>query len=227
MQQKDGHQPEFGPERTTTGLPIEQGFTPPNSPSFRKPDGRFQRESGLERLFPEEAKSRRPHCDTIRKPIGEVAQILANLRNFPEFFEHLEKVESSETGETKWHFRSGHELVLPMKRVTSPDANLFIWRSEDDAGLDYTLAIELVEAQANRGTIVRIMTAYASRASGLLAKLEAIFGEEANVMAKRNLQRFKAYCETGHVPTTEGQPSGRDEDSYILSPDPEQTTLKH
>ncbi len=226
MQQRD-EKTTRKPGKTTTGLSIDQAYTPPNSPSFRKPDGRFQRQSGLERIFPEESKSRRPHSDTIRRPIGEVAAILANLRNFPDFLEHLEKVEPSESGETKWHFRIGDEVIVPMRRVSSPDANLFMWKSEDGAGLDYTLAIELVEAQAARGTIVRIMTAYTSKASGLLSKLEAVFGEEASIMAKRNLQRFKAYCETGHVPTTEGQPSGRDDDSYILSPDSEQTTLKH
>lgn len=213
--------------KTSTGLPTHQGYTPPIGEAHREPLKRFQQPSALESLFPQETKSKRPLSDTIRKPLSQVANILSNVRNFPEFFDHLEKIETGESGETKWHFRKGSELIVPMKRIATENTNLFIWRTEDNAGFDYTLAIELLDAQSGRGTIARIMTSYNSKASGLLAKLEGVFGEEASVLARKNLQRFKAYCETGHVPTIEGQPSGRDDDSYILSPNPEQTVLKH
>lgn len=201
--------------KTSTGLP------------YRKPTVRFQRRSGLESVFPQESKAKRPLSDTIRKPIAEVAGVLNRLEDFPKFFDHLEKVEILESGNANWYFKASERAFASMKRVWADDLNLFIWKTVDGADFHYMLGIELVEAQAGRGTIARIMTAYNSTSTGLLARLDAIFGEEASLIAKKSLQRLKAYCETGHVPTTEGQPSGRDDDSYIISPRMEETVLKH
>jgi uncharacterized membrane protein len=41
------------------------------------------------------------------------------------------------------------------------------------------------------------------------AALAKIFGEEPNQTVREDLRHFKQLMETGEIPTTEGQPSGR------------------
>ena len=57
------------------------------------------------------------------------------------------------------------------------------------------------------------MKSPAGPAGALLAKL---FGEEPEMQIRDDLRRFKCLVETGEIPTTEGQPSGREEDAGAL-----------
>ncbi len=62
---------------------------------------------------------------------------------------------------------------------------------------------------ARRGCIVRVLMHYRppmGRAGVGLAKL---LGRDPNTEAREDLRRFKALIETGEIPTTRGQPSGR------------------
>jgi uncharacterized membrane protein len=219
--------------KTSTGISTHQDFTPPTANSTRAKGVVIPKKNVFQNIFPEEAESKRPSSDTINKPLAFVSAILHDLRNFPQFFENLEKIETVKGSTSKWFFRgkddffNEDEISMDLKFQSLNAEKTLVWKTEDTAGFDYTIAIHLEPAQANRGTVVRIMTSYDSKTSEILSKVEKLFGKDANVMAKKNLQRLKAFCETGHVPTIEGQPSGRDSDSVILNPAEHEQTLKH
>ena len=61
-----------------------------------------------------------------------------------------------------------------------------------------------------------------ARPGALLAKL---FGEEPEMQIRDDLRRFKRLVETGEIPTTEGQSSGREEDAGKRSEDGEGTRM--
>ncbi|KYG63785.1 hypothetical protein AZI86_13255 [Bdellovibrio bacteriovorus] len=173
------------------------------------------------KYFPEEGSGRRPLSATIyKKTVSEVFDLLRNVENFPQFFESLKKVETAGEGKAQWYFQgipsegfSSHDsFSVPMNVQFDQSNNSLVWKAEDKAGFDYTIAIELLPAPADRGTIVRLMVAYENMLGEIAGKFEKIFGKDAEVTSKKNLQRLKAFCETGSVPTTEGQPSGREED---------------
>lgn len=214
-------------ERTSTGKPVVQSYTPPVAESYRI--NQFYRPKSylFEDVFPEQVKSKRPYSTTINKPRAEVFLNLSRIENFPIFFEHLAKVEIISDEQSTWQFKDEESLDVPMKLLKRKENELLVWKTEDAAGFDYTMALSLEDAQAERGTVVRVMTVYESKAAKIISIAEKLFGKDADMMARKSLQRLKAYCETGHVPTIEGQPSGRDEDSTILKPTAEETTLKH
>jgi uncharacterized membrane protein len=152
------------------------------------------------------------------KPLEEVAKHLSDLERFPMFLENLEKVTTTTDGQSEWQFRSQEDLTstlkVPMRSILGIN-NDYTFQSEDGAGFTYNVRVELVPAQSGRGTIARMTVAYDSKTGAIASIFAKLFGADANVLAKKNLQRFKAFCETGHVPTIEGQPSGREE----LKPD--------
>jgi uncharacterized membrane protein len=173
----------------------------------------------FDRYFPEESAGRRPISTTIAKPQSEIFAILRDVGNFPSFFENLERVEVVNPELSNWHFKGDEKFAMPMQIESNLDGDLFVWKSLDAAGFVYTLAIHLEPAQAGRGTVVRMLVSYDEKTGAIAGMFEKLFGADALINSKKNLQRLKAFCETGHVPTTDGQPSGRDED--------QSTSVKH
>ena len=53
---------------------------------------------------------------------------------------------------------------------------------------------------------IELTAVNADEAGALVAKL---FGEEPSLQVKQDLRRFKQLIETGEIPTTKGQPSGK------------------
>ena len=82
-------------------------------------------------------------------------------------------------------------------------------------GFVYTLAIHLEPAQYGRGTVARLIVSYDATSGAIASIFEKMFGGDATLLSRKNLQRLKAFCETGNVPTTDGQSSGREEDLVV------------
>ena len=59
------------------------------------------------------------------------------------------------------------------------------------------------------GTRVRVHLQYSPPGGKLGAAVAWLFGEEPTIQIREDLRRFKQLIETGEIPTTEGQPSGR------------------
>ncbi|WP_413584479.1 SRPBCC family protein [Bdellovibrio sp. HCB274] len=160
-----------------------------------------------------------PISNTIyKKSPDEVFQVLRNVENLPAFFENLYKTEVVSAAQTKWIFRDhslaedSEDLTMMMSSQLNQESHTLLWRSEDGAGFDYSIRVELAAAPGNRGTIVRMNVDYDNITGDFIGKFEKLFGKDAVILSKKALFRLKAFCETGDVPTTFGQPSGRDED---------------
>lgn len=164
------------------------------------------------RRFPDLPAARRPMSTTIARPQSEVFAILRNVGNFPMFFENLERVEILENEISNWHFKGEENYSVPIQIRSGLDGDLLVWKSLDAAGFVYTLAIHLEPAQYGRGTVARLIVTYDATSGAIASIFEKMFGADATILSRKNLQRLKAFCETGNVPTTDGQPSGREED---------------
>lgn len=166
--------------------------------------------------YNKEEAHKRPMSVTIKRSLEDVSAIVNDIQNLPLFMENLEAIESVVDGHYNWRFRDEDdynlELRIPMVVELNKLKNTYVWESEDAAGFKYSVGLILEHAAANRGTVARMMVMYESAAGDLVGLFEKLFGNDAEMLSKRNLIRLQAFCETGHVPTTQGQPSGRDED---------------
>jgi uncharacterized membrane protein len=63
-----------------------------------------------------------------------------------------------------------------------------------------------------RGTEVRVTLDYQPPGGGLGAAVARLFGEEPSQQVMDDLRHFKELMEAGEIPTTDGQPSGREKD---------------
>ena len=170
----------------------------------------------FEKYFPEDGLGKRPFSMTVnKKSVPEVYAAISNLENLPLFFEHLAKIEMRSATQADWHFRgteTDNYTSVPMSLELDQSSSSLVWKAETQAGFDYSVGFFLEPASAGRGTVVRMLVAYDNLVGEIAGKLEFLFGKDAMINSKKNLYRLKAFLETGHVPTTEGQPSGREED---------------
>ncbi|WP_413293777.1 hypothetical protein ACLSU7_01635 [Bdellovibrio sp. HCB185ZH] len=158
-----------------------------------------------------------PVSNTIyKKSPDEVFQLLKTPGNLPYFFHNLTKTEVISENKNRWFYEANEEspeaFDFVMQSEFDPSSPALLWRSEDSMGFDYSVAIELEGAPANRGTVARMTVIYDNKAAKIAAAFEKVVGKDAETISRRILSRIKAFCETGSVPTTLGQPSGRKED---------------
>ena len=85
------------------------------------------------------------------------------------------------------------------------------WRSLPDSEVETKGSVWFTHSPRNEGTIVSLGMAYSIPGGKLTELLTKITAEDPNSLSNLNLRRLKAYMETGEVPTTEGQVSGREE----------------
>ncbi len=94
------------------------------------------------------------------------------------------------------------ELVLESSRKIDPDQYEIEWRNKPQSKFEGTLTFHILSAPANRGTH---LTA--------IADFEKINFKThgPSTLIEIFLRRMKALMETGEIPTTKGQTSGRKE----------------
>lgn len=143
----------------------------------------------------------------------ELYSFWRDFENLPRFMENLESV--TKLDETRSHWVAtgpgGKRIEWDAEIYNEHPNELIAWRSLPDADVTNAGAVRFETAAGGRGTIVRVTLNYnppGGTAGKLIAKL---FGEEPGQLVENNLRRFKQLIETGDIPTTEGQSSGREE----------------
>lgn len=134
------------------------------------------------------------------------------LENLPRFMHHLRRVEDLGGGRSRWTARGPGplpDLTWEAEVVEERPGERLVWRSLP--GADVSNAGHVTFSDAPHGeTEVHARIAYRPPAgavgAGLARWLDPVLGQ----MVKEDIRRFQHVIETGEVPTTEGQPSGRD-----------------
>jgi uncharacterized membrane protein len=159
---------------------------------------------------------------TIGRPQAEVFRFWRNFENLAQFMKDVESVEVLSDKKSRWEIqiKSG-----PFKNRTATwDAEIvkerafemISWKTLPDSEVQMTGSIWFSPAPAGRGTIVSLDMDISPPGGKLTEFVTAFTGESPNLLIQNNLARFKALMETGEVPTTEGQSSGREENSEII-----------
>ncbi len=151
---------------------------------------------------------------TVVKP-AKVYEFLRNFQNVPLFIKEVKSVDPIRATQTRWKTlqESGVSAEWDVEVVRDVPEKMIVWASEQARG-----EVRLMPAAGNRGTVIEILLDY-ELAGGAFAELaNKIFGESPHDIVRKNLHKLKAYLETGEVPTTEGQPSGREKTSTLVLP---------
>ncbi len=154
------------------------------------------------------------HVETsfnIQKSPEELFRFWRNFENLPRFLRHVESVRNTGARHSHWVARA------PMGMTVSWDAEItderendyIVWRSLPGAMVPNRGSVQFRPDPSHGGSIVDVAIDYTPPAGHFGAAFARMFGREPQQQVREDLRRFKALMETGEIPTTEGQPSGR------------------
>lgn len=146
---------------------------------------------------------------TLNVPLPDVYRFWRNFENLPRFMQHLDSVADREEGISHWVATgpAGLRVQWDARIINEIDNKVIGWQSLD--GSTVATAGSVSFDQTSHGTRVRVHLQYNPPAGRLGAVVARLFGEDPAQTVREDLRRFKALLETGEIPTTDGQPSGR------------------
>lgn len=146
---------------------------------------------------------------TINRPVDEVYRFWRNFENLPTFMQHLETVAMREAGVTHWVAKgpAGVKAEWDARIINEIDNKVIGWQSLEGSPVSTAGSVNFDEEP--HGTRVTVNLQYHPPGGRIGAAFARLFGEEPSQTVREDLRRFKRLLETGEIPTTEGQPSGR------------------
>ena len=147
---------------------------------------------------------------TISSTPKELFRIWRDFENLPQFMENLESVTRLDETRSHWvaNGPGGKKVEWDAEIYNEKENEMIAWRSLPGADVTNAGSVHFEEAPGH-GTYVKVVVNYnppGGKAASLLAKL---FGKEPGQLIEHNLRRLKQLVETCEIPTTEGQSSGR------------------
>lgn len=147
----------------------------------------------------------------IDRSRDEVYRFWRDLKNMPRFMPRLTSVEEKADGTSHWVARmpGGPSAEWDAETFEDRPGELIAWRTLPGATVAHAGAVRFVDAPGKRGTAVRLEMGFDPPGGPIGALAASLFGELPRQQMQNDLRRLKQLLETGEIPTTEGQPSGR------------------
>lgn len=148
---------------------------------------------------------------TVNRPPEELYRFWRNFENLPTAMRHLESVTVRDDRRSHWAVKgsAGTRVEWDAEIVNEKANQLIAWRSCEGSDIDHWGVVRFVSAPGGRGTQVRVELEYEPVGGTFGSTVAKLFGEEPGRQIGDDLRRFKQLMETGEVPTTEGQPTGK------------------
>ncbi len=134
-----------------------------------------------------------------------------NFENFPHFMKHVDEVRMLDATRSHWRVRAplGQHVEWTAELDSDVPAQQLGWRTLPDAWVEHAGVVRFVPAIGGRGTRVDVDLRYRAPLGATGSRLAKLFGEEPSQQIDDDLRRFRQLIETGEIPTTIGQSSGR------------------
>lgn len=147
----------------------------------------------------------------VNQPANELYEQWIQLESLPRFMSHLVSVSPNGEGKTHWVATApfGLNLEWDAEIIEQRTNEVISWQSLPGSQVDTAGSVHF-RALPNRGTEVRVSLKYDPPGGAITAQLADFFGAGIQQSVEADLWRFKQWCETGEIPTTEGQSSGRE-----------------
>ena len=149
---------------------------------------------------------------TVNRSPAELYQYWRNFENFPNFMQHLESVTKIDEKRSHWKAKAplGTSVEWDAEMTSDVENQRIGWQSLEGADIPNTGTVEF-RPTADRGTEIIVTMMYQAPGGKIGEWAAWALGEEPSSQVAKDLKRFKSLMETGTIPTTEGQPSGRSE----------------
>jgi len=149
----------------------------------------------------------------------ELYRYWRDFENLPRFMRYLDSVRTMAGNRTHWI--AGGPFNMPIEwdaEVTREQPNeLIAWRSLPGSAVETEGAGRFTRAPGNRGTWVHVEMSYYPPAGRVGATVAWFFGRSAHQEIREDMRHFKQIIETGEVPTTKGQPTGRGRETWAAT----------
>jgi uncharacterized membrane protein len=148
---------------------------------------------------------------TVGKSPEECYRYWRSFENLPRFMRNLHSVRHLDERRSHWVARGPMATRLEWTSEITADrpGEELAWRTLEDSGAAHAGSVRFEVAPAGRGTVVRVSLHYSPLGGVLGAGLVRLLGHDPQSSIREDLRRFKQVMETGEIPTTHGQPSGR------------------
>ena len=151
------------------------------------------------------------HVAVVERPAAELYDYWRNVENAPRFMTGVEAV--TLTGPDKSHWVSGgpfgKKFEWDSEVFHDEPGRMFAWKTLPGADVPHAGMIKFEPTTGGRGTTVTVEINYEPPAGMLGVAVAKVIGQDPDSMTKENLRQFKQLMETGEIPTTTGQSSGR------------------
>jgi uncharacterized membrane protein len=149
---------------------------------------------------------------TIDRPRGELYLFWRNLENLPRFMKHLHSVTRVDDKRSHWVAGgpAGKIVEWDAEIINEEPDQLIAWRSLPGSQVATAGSVHFKEAAGDRGTEVKVELQYDPPGGLLGATFAKLWGEDPSHQVEEDLRRFKEFMEAGEIPTTEGQPHGKE-----------------
>jgi len=147
---------------------------------------------------------------TIARPHDELYRFWRHIENLPTIMPHLVSVKDRGEKRSHWIAKApgGRTVEWDAEIINDDENELIGWRTLE--GSDVVSAGSVRFKPTGQGeTMVVVHLQYEPPAGKVGATIAWLLGHEPSQTIREDLWRFKALMETGEVPTTEGQPRGR------------------
>ena len=134
-----------------------------------------------------------------------------DFENLPRFMKHLQSVKVLDLRRSHWVATApmGQTIEWDAEIVDDRPNELIAWASAEGAQVENAGFVRFKPAQGRQGTEVKVVLEYSVPGGAVTAAIAKLFGEEPEQQIGDELNRFKQLMETGEIPTTAGQPTGR------------------
>jgi uncharacterized membrane protein len=148
---------------------------------------------------------------TIARPPREVFAFWKDLNNLARFMKNVETVTQLEDGRSHWVVTGprGRKIEWDAVIHNQIEGEMIAWRTLEGATVQHAGSVWFKEAPAGRGTEVRVELQYNPPAGMLGAAVASLWGKDPGQQIQEDLHRLKQLLEAGEIPTTQGQPRGR------------------
>jgi uncharacterized membrane protein len=148
---------------------------------------------------------------TIDKPAEDLYRFWHNFENLPRFTRHIKNVKAYDDRRSHWITSAPLDSSVEWDAEIIDDRpnELIAWKSLEGADIDNAGSVQFKPAPGDRGTEVRVVTAYNPPAGAIGDAIAKLFGESPEQQIGDDLARFKMLMEAGEIATNDGQPSGR------------------
>jgi len=151
------------------------------------------------------------HSITVGRSPQECYAFWRDVTNHPKFSRMLESVTPIDDRRSHWVLKpsGGSKVEWDSEITVDKPGEKLAWHSVGGSPVTHAGVVQFEAAPGGRGTIMRVMMHYRAPAGRLAAGLAKLMGKDPNRQVREDLRRFKSLLETGEIPTTRGQPSGR------------------